>query len=523
MTAPPLAAAAAWELVPAGAGARQWREALPDAEAGALASRERREALRQRLGEVLDDDRLATLAQSFEPWWPVRPRRSQGLELVVVHPDGRRDKAVLHHRVVRVGRDPSCQLQLQAETVSSHHCEIRFDDDKLWLVDLASSNGTRLNGFELTPFEPRPLVSGDQIQLRPFRLVVGTPDVQYAPPRMEARLVDALQVRGSDPFPRLSGAHGLWCRVRAGAWEGYLHLPHGWLAYAYTRLGYEAPTPAPFGNPVDLSLTAFLLRHVAAEIGQRSGLQVSLSGLVTADRVATLAGPAADSWDGARVDLLLGDHQYELTALWPATASAARELREPPGWLLDAPYAVSVVGGMLRLSGADLAQVDPGDIVLPDRWLPDHWVDQTDAELGPVALLLQSWSRPARLRFETGYYHLEVGSSGWRIAPKGGLVTADGTPTEPQETPLDEEEPVRLPDELTALVTFELERLAVPLKELLEWQEGMTLRLQRSPEDPVRIVLRQPGEERLLGYGRVVVVEDRIGIQIERWLAERQG
>ena len=83
--------------------------------------------------------------------------------------------------------------------------------------------------------------------------------------------------------------------------------------------------------------------------------------------------------------------------------------------------------------------------------------------------------------------------------------------------------PLRLPEELETMVSFELDRIAVPLGELLSWQPGATVRLQRAPEDPLRIVLRQAGQERLLGYGRVVVVDEKIGIQIERWLVERGG
>ena len=205
--------------------------------------------------------------------------------------------------------------------------------------------------------------------------------------------------------------------------------------------------------------------------------------------------------------------------VWPAptgdeSAAGGAGATVPP-WLLALPFPVAACAGFLRLRHADLVQVAAGDILLPDRWLPAGWADQQGANLGPALLALQGWSAEADLRFEKGYYHLQIASR-WRVAPKGAVM---GERPDASSQGL-EEAPVRLPDELEALVSFELERIAVPLKELLAWEPGATVRLQRAPEDPLRIVLRQGGQERLLGYGRVVVVDEKIGVQIERWLAQ---
>ncbi len=89
------------------------------------------------------------------------------------------------------------------------------------------------------------------------------------------------------------------------------------------------------------------------------------------------------------------------------------------------------------------------------------------------------------------------------------------------QTNLEEEAILEVPDELEVTVAFELERLSVPLRELTTWQEGQTLQLKKTPEDPVRILLLQASGPRVLGYGRVVVVEDRLGLQIDRWLVNK--
>ena len=200
---------AGWALLPSAPAARAWRQALPRANGAALAARADRDRQALRLRQLFPDEVLQHLAAAAEPWWPPRPQHERGLELVVVHADGRREKTVLHHRVVRIGRDASCQLQLQADTVSAQHCEIRVEDDRLWLVDLSSSNGTRLNGSDVPAFDPRPLVAGDQVHVRPFRLVVGASDVAFVPPKVAVTLADPLTFTGADPFSVLGGPQSL--------------------------------------------------------------------------------------------------------------------------------------------------------------------------------------------------------------------------------------------------------------------------------------------------------------------------
>jgi pSer/pThr/pTyr-binding forkhead associated (FHA) protein len=68
--------------------------------------------------------------------------------------------------VVRIGRDPECDLALQGEAgdaVSRRHAQIQLSAGGATVTDLGSSNGTQLNGVRLEA--PAPLRVGDQIQM----------------------------------------------------------------------------------------------------------------------------------------------------------------------------------------------------------------------------------------------------------------------------------------------------------------------------------------------------------------------
>jgi diguanylate cyclase (GGDEF)-like protein len=61
----------------------------------------------------------------------------------------------LHVGVAVVGRSPTCDLVLAHRRVSRRHCEFRVNEERIELVDLGSSNGSRVNGHLVTAVEIR--------------------------------------------------------------------------------------------------------------------------------------------------------------------------------------------------------------------------------------------------------------------------------------------------------------------------------------------------------------------------------
>jgi hypothetical protein len=61
-----------------------------------------------------------------------------------------------------IGRSPHCDEVLDDLMISRRHCTLSLRDGRVWIEDLASRNGTRLNGQRLTV--PQPLQDGDVLQ-----------------------------------------------------------------------------------------------------------------------------------------------------------------------------------------------------------------------------------------------------------------------------------------------------------------------------------------------------------------------
>ncbi|MCX7621290.1 MAG: DUF3662 and FHA domain-containing protein [Acidimicrobiales bacterium] len=78
------------------------------------------------------------------------------------------ERYILGDRVVTIGRLPDCDITITDANVSRHHAEIRPRGDGFVLVDLGSTNGTRVNGVRVTE---RELFDGDEIAFGNTRLV----------------------------------------------------------------------------------------------------------------------------------------------------------------------------------------------------------------------------------------------------------------------------------------------------------------------------------------------------------------
>jgi len=84
----------------------------------------------------------------------------------LLFPDGGR--LPLEGRVISIGRQSTCDVTISDPNVSRRHAEIHPDADRYVLVDLGSTNGTRVNGGRIAEHE---LADGDELSFGGTTLV----------------------------------------------------------------------------------------------------------------------------------------------------------------------------------------------------------------------------------------------------------------------------------------------------------------------------------------------------------------
>ena len=89
--------------------------------------------------------------------------------LMAVRGPNRGARFLLDKGLTTVGRHPDSDIFLDDITVSRRHAEFRRDAEDFWVHDVGSLNGTYVIGQRA---EERQLVTGDEVQVGKFKLVV---------------------------------------------------------------------------------------------------------------------------------------------------------------------------------------------------------------------------------------------------------------------------------------------------------------------------------------------------------------
>ncbi len=119
---------------------------------------------------------------------------------------GAGDRFNLHSGINSVGRNATNDVRLHEASVSSFHCELEVTADRLWLRDLQSTNGTRLND---RPIEAAEVRAGDVLTVGHLRLQLDceTPPVRIPPIRAD---VAPLTPKGTAAYYQCSRCQKVW-------------------------------------------------------------------------------------------------------------------------------------------------------------------------------------------------------------------------------------------------------------------------------------------------------------------------
>jgi pSer/pThr/pTyr-binding forkhead associated (FHA) protein len=89
---------------------------------------------------------------------------------------------VLHLGINRFGRDERNDVCIPSDSLSAFHCEIELGAERLFLRDLDSTNGTFVDGHQVTEAE---LETGDRLRLGEVELYVESAETPVAIPAFE--------------------------------------------------------------------------------------------------------------------------------------------------------------------------------------------------------------------------------------------------------------------------------------------------------------------------------------------------
>jgi pSer/pThr/pTyr-binding forkhead associated (FHA) protein len=112
----------------------------------------------------------------------IASRRVPPLTLLVEPPVGQAEGLSFADPEITIGRDPTCEVFLDDEIISSHHARLSYHHSQWWLEDLHSTNGTRLNDEMVSTATV--VIAGDVIACGGFTLTITAPGKGMHPATM---------------------------------------------------------------------------------------------------------------------------------------------------------------------------------------------------------------------------------------------------------------------------------------------------------------------------------------------------
>ncbi len=91
--------------------------------------------------------------------------------LDVYWPDGKFETFSLEDNSISVGRSSGNTIALDTDTISRYHVSITLEDQRVFITDMDSANGTYVDGLRITSNEPRELRGGEEVQIGHLRMI----------------------------------------------------------------------------------------------------------------------------------------------------------------------------------------------------------------------------------------------------------------------------------------------------------------------------------------------------------------
>jgi hypothetical protein len=105
---------------------------------------------------------------------------------LLIKSEGFRDRVLeLRLGVNRIGRSPVNDFCIEHPTISAHHCEITLEASGIRVRDCGSTNGTFLNGRQVTEVELR---SGQTLALGDVEMAVESAEINVAIPKFDREI-----------------------------------------------------------------------------------------------------------------------------------------------------------------------------------------------------------------------------------------------------------------------------------------------------------------------------------------------
>ncbi len=430
-----------------------------------------------------------------------------------------------------IGRNPSCEIQLNSRVVSSQHARITIDRGRFFIID-QSANGTILNGKQIKPKTPVPLNHGDTISIYPFQIVFTLgQSISTEETHIDFRVEGISESSFEDVVRRLATPTPLLViGVEPSGRRALVEMEHDLITgLAEIIFGNEGSggnrllrTLSNIETGVIEFLVLRIIRAMSETMAGYSAMTLRLEQLLVQggqslkhpEAIAEPADPVLQLTARLTVaDLLSYIRLYLPYKLLQDTAdrqiSQANQIDLLERWL---PSVSSVKTemvaelGEIRLTLQELSSLEPSDIILLQgvslRYSAGELAGEVQMRLG----IQGAGCFSGDIIYEAS--SVKVILNRFAITPRAHPQQKGVSMSSDQETSLSES--AEFVQSVPVTIVVELGRRSMTIADVSRLRLGQIIDLQRIPSEPVDLTI----DGRVIGKGELVDVDGDLGVRI---------
>lgn len=117
----------------------------------------------------LEVKRITPIPEPVQPVWSAPDVPGKLWRVACGH--GHPSLITIKNKAVTIGRDNTCDMVLDDDTISRRHCQIEQRGGQLWVTDLSENGSTRIGNQDVSAGRPQVWPEGMQLHLGPFALI----------------------------------------------------------------------------------------------------------------------------------------------------------------------------------------------------------------------------------------------------------------------------------------------------------------------------------------------------------------
>lgn len=418
-----------------------------------------------------------------------------------------------------IGRSKNCSIILPLPRVSLKHAKIFINDNKHFIRDLGSLNGTRLNGEILNPFEPYELKAADEITISDFKLIFHK--FIKEPPNNPIKL----EFFNFNSFNNIIKKNFKWdnyiffqFRLKEGITPLFLMIPKKgiyFLSLDNLNIYYQKKLLLKYSENPQLSLIEQLISEICL-ILNKEGIAIEFDKTIMFNEELLLYFEKYD-YGYYEIWSIINGNSLSFILLIPELnirEAFDMDFSNIPSFLKKAEVNFNIEIGYTFIPLSSLFNLEEEDIILLDYCLFSDLIKEgeyPDIKLSSASSIILE----GLLQKKKEGFLFKISN----ITKRGNNIMDNSIALNGKAIENEIETKRKLLKDMEVLINVGLGKIKITIDDLMNLKKEQIITLDKKITDEVNLFFNN----QLIGKGVLVDIDGKIGVRLTAWLIEKEN